>query len=324
MRFAAVLSATVAIIVAGCAIGILFGAARIEPERLLDALFTGGRDPVANVVLRELRLPRAVAALLAGASLGLAGALLQSATRNPLGDPYIFGLGNGAVVTQSLSLAGILTLSSWGLASISVAGSLLIGCLLYMFTLREDLSASRFALVGVSIGALMLAVATGILTYAQVFTQQSLALLTGSVANRGWSDLTAVLPYLGLGIVLVVLIGGRINVLALGDRLAAQLGANPKQTQLIAIVAASVLSGVGVSIAGVVGFVGLLAPHVARLLVGNDVRKVLALSLPIGAAVLLYADQVARLALMPSELPAGLVTTVLGAPLMIWVARKVL
>ena len=309
---------------AGCVVGVAFGAANLEPSAILRALFTDGGDPAAEVIVRSLRIPRVVAALVAGACLGAAGSLLQSATRNPLGDPQLFGLGGGAAIVQALALAGVVSVGPWGLTSLSVLAALMGALLIFLLASRENLTPASLALIGVSIGALTLAVAAAVLTHARVFSLQALALFSGSLANRSWDDVTPVLPFLALGIVLAVLAAGRLNVLALGDRLAAQLGAGPKSTRLVAMLSAGVLAGAGVSLAGVVGFVGLLTPHVVRSIMGSDARTVTAVSVPAGALVVLLSDQVSRLAFMPSEIPVGLVTTALGAPLMIWVARRIL
>ena len=262
--------------------------------------------------------------MLAGASLGAAGALLQSATRNPLGDPQLFGLGGGSAIVQALALAGVVIAGPWGLTSLSVLAAVVGAILIFLLASRENLTPARLALIGVSIGALTLAIAAAILTHSRVFSFQALTLFSGSLANRSWADVAPVLPFLGLGIVLAILAAGRLNVLVLGDRLARQLGASPKSTRFVAMLSAGVLAGAGVALAGVVGFVGLLTPHVVRLLVGSDARVVMAFSFPVGALVVLYADLVSRLAFMPSEIPVGLITTVLGAPLMIWVARRIL
>lgn len=323
-RLASAITASVILIIAGCAIGVMFGAAQIEPQQILRTLFTSNADTTADIIVRQLRLPRIAAALIAGAALATSGALLQSATRNPLGDPHIFGLGGGAVIIQALAVAGIIMIGTWGITLLSVIASTIIAALIYIFASTENLTPAKLALIGVALGALTLAIAAGILAYAQVFTQQSLALLSGSVANRGWSDVIPVIPCFIFGIILAIPAAGRLNILSLGDRLASQLGANPSNTRLLAIISAGVLAGSAVALTGVVGLTGLLAPHAARMVIGNDARKILILSIPIGAAILLYADQIARLAFMPSEIPAGLVTTVVGAPLIIWVARKVL
>ena len=219
-------------------------------------------------------------------------------------------------------MAGVLGAGAWGVASLSVAAAVLGGLMIFTLASRENLTPARLALIGVSIGALTMAIAAAILMHARVFSLQALSLFSGSLANRSWDDVTPVLPYLALGIVIAVVAAGRLNLLVLGDRLAGHLGASPRSTRLVALVSAGVLGGAGVSLAGVVGFVGLLTPHVVRLLVGNDARTVMAVSVPTGALVVLYSDQVSRLALMPAEIPVGLVTTVLGAPVMIWVARR--
>ena len=306
----------------GCFVGVAFGTANLEAPTLIRALFADSSDPTAEVIVRSIRMPRVAAALVAGACFGVAGSLIQSATRNPLGDPQIFGLGGGAAIVQALALAGVLGTGPWGLTSLSVVAGLMGAVLISLLSSRESLTPARLALIGVSIGALTLAIAAAILTHARVFSLQALALFSGSLANRGWADIIPVIPFLLLGISLAILAAGRLNLLVLGDRLAGHLGASPKLTRLMAMASAGVLAGAAVSLAGVVGFVGLLTPHVVRLMVGNDARMVMAVSIPTGAVVVLYSDQVSRLAFMPAELPVGLVTTALGAPLMIWVARK--
>ena len=307
---------------AGCIAGVALGAANLDASTLVRALFTDSGDPTAEVIVHSFRIPRVVAALVVGASLGAAGSLLQSATRNPLGDPQLFGLGGGAAIVQALAMAGVIGAGAWMVASLSVIAAVVGALLIFLLASRENLTPARLALIGVSVGALTVAIAAAILMHARVFSLQALALFSGSLANRSWDDVTPVIPFLALGIAMAVVAAGRLNLLVLGDRLAGHLGASPRTTRLVALVSAGVLAGAGVSLAGVVGFVGLLTPHVVRLLLGNDARIVMAVSVPAGALVVLYADQLARLALMPAEIPVGLVTTVLGAPLMIWVARR--
>ena len=220
-------------------------------------------------------------------------------------------------------MAGVIGVAAWQVASLSVVAAVVGALLIFLLASRESLTPARIALVGVSVGALTVAIAAAILTHARIFSLQALALFSGSLANRTWDDVMPVIPFLALGIALSVVAAGRLNLLLVGDRLADHLGASPRITRLVALVSAGVLAGAAVSVAGVVGFVGLLTPHVVRLLVGNDARTVMAVSVPTGALLVLYADQVSRLALMPAEIPVGLVTTALGAPLMIWVARKI-
>ena len=212
------------------------------------------------MIVRSLRIPRVVAALVVGACLGVAGSLLQSATRNPLGDPQLFGLGGGAAIVQALALAGVLKTGAWGLTSLSVMAALIGALLIFLLASRESLTPARLALIGISIGALTLAVAAAVLTHSQVFSLQALALFSGSLANRSWADVMPVIPYFVLGLVLAILAAGRLNILVLGDRLAGQLGTSPRNTRLLAMTSAGILAGAGVTLAGVVGFVGLLTP----------------------------------------------------------------
>jgi len=307
----------------GVLMGLAMGPVKLDVHQLLSAIVSSDYH-TAHAIVWDLRLPRVAAALLVGACLGVAGCLLQSSTRNPLGDPQLFGLGGGAAVVQALSIAGLIQIGTWGLFSLSVAASLVGAGVVLVFASRQGISPARLALIGVSISALAAAAATGILAEARIFSAQPLNFIGGSFANLGWQDVLPALPFLAVGLTLAATVVGNLNAMSLGDRVAANLGAEPGRTRAASIAAAGILGGVAVAVAGLVGFVGLLVPHLARLLVGHDFRKVLVVSIPLGAAVTLFADQAARLLFMPSEVPAGLVTALLGAPLMIYVARRVL
>jgi iron complex transport system permease protein len=320
---ALVLAGLLLLLVAGALVGLAFGPVKLDVGQVLSALFSN-EDPVAHAVVWDLRLPRVAAAVIVGACLGLSGCLLQSSTRNPLGDPQLFGLGGGAALVQALAIAGLLTMGIWALFTLSVAASLVGAGCIALFASRQGISPARLALIGVSISALAAALATGIMAEARIFSMQSLNFIGGSFTSLAWQDVLPALPFLGLGLVLALPIVGHLNVLALGDRVAANLGASPLRTRSLAIAASGILGGAAVAVAGLVGFVGLLIPHLARLLVGHDFRRVLVVSIPLGAAFTLYADQAARLLFMPSEIPVGLVTALIGAPLMIYVARRVL
>ncbi|MBM4445558.1 MAG: iron ABC transporter permease [Chloroflexi bacterium] len=320
---ALVLAGLLLVLIAGALVGLALGPVKLDVHQVLKAIFSG-EDPMAHAVVWDLRLPRVAAALVVGACLGLSGCLLQSATRNPLGDPQLFGLGGGAALVQALAIAGLLSLGTWALCTLSVAASLVGAAGIALFASRQGISPARLALIGVSISALAAALATGILAKARTFSMQALNFIGGSFANVTWQDLLPALPFLGAGLLLALPAAGNLNVLALGDRVAANLGAAPGRTRSLAIAASGILGGAAVAVAGLVGFVGLLIPHLARLLVGHDFRRVLIVSIPLGAAFTLWADQAARLLFMPSEIPVGLVTALVGAPLMIYVARRVL
>jgi iron complex transport system permease protein len=322
-RVVIVLAGLALILVLGALMGVAIGPVNLDIHQVLSAIVSGD-DHTAHAIVWDLRLPRVAAALVVGACLGLSGCLLQSSTRNPLGDPQLFGLGGGAAVVQALAIAGLIQIGTWALFSLSVAASLIGAGAIALFASRQGISPARLALIGVSISALAAAAATGILAEARVFSMQSLNFIGGSFANVGWRTVLPVLPFFGLGLLLTAPIVGNLNALSLGDRVAANLGAEPIRTRAVAIAASGILGGAAVAVTGLVGFLGLLVPHLARLLVGHDFRKVLLVSIPLGAAFMLYADQAARLIFMPSEIPAGLVTALVGAPLMIYVARRVL
>lgn len=298
------------------------GAVKLDFNQIVSVIFGQG-DAVAETIIWDIRLPRVAAALLVGTCLGIAGYLLQTSTRNPLGDPQLFGLGGGAAVVQALAISGIIGIGAWGLYTLSVIASLVGAAVIIFFASRQGVSPARLALIGVSLSALTAAIATGVLAAARVFSQQSLNFVGGSLANRGWQDVLPALPFLGLGLLIAIPVLGNLKVLALGDKVAANLGAEPGRTRAVAVASSGILGGTAVAVAGMVGFVGLLVPHIARLLVGHNVRPAFAISILLGANVVLFADQVARLAFMPSEVPVGMFTALLGAPLMIYVARRI-
>ncbi len=312
-----------AVLFLGVLMGVALGPVKLDLKTALSAIVSAD-DPTARVVVWDLRLPRVVGALLAGSCLGLAGCLLQSCARNPLGDPQLFGLGGGAAIVQALAMAGLVRTGTWGILGLSVAASLAGAAAIAVFASREGISPARLALIGVSISALGAAATTGILAQARVFSVQSLHFIGGSFVNLTWGDVTPALPFGAAGLLLALSVAGRLNAMSLGDRVAANLGAEPVRTRAVAMAASGILGGAAVAVAGLVGFVGLLVPHLARLLVGHDFRAVALVSVPLGAAFMLYADQAARLTFTPSEVPVGLVTALVGAPLMVYVARRLL
>ena len=309
------------LLICGAGIGLALGPTRMTFSQLMQALGRHGSQAMQTLVW-NLRAPRVAAALVVGACLGAAGHLLQSSTRNPLGDPQLFGVGGGAAIVSALSLTGAIRAARWELYAIAVAASLVGAALIMLLASRRGLSPARMALIGVSISALAAATATGMLSAARVFGAQPLNFIGGSFANLGWNDVVPALPFVGLGIMLALPVLGNLGMLSLGDQVAANMGAEPARTRALAIAASGILSGAGVAVGGLVGFIGLMSPHLARWMVGHDVRASFGISLLLGATLTLFADQAARLVLMPREVPVGLVSALVGAPIMIYVARR--
>ncbi len=279
---------------------------------------------MVTTVVWDIRMPRVILCVLVGVCLGLSGAMIQISTRNPLGDPQLFGLGGGAAVVQALSMAGVIVVSSWILVSLSILASLASALFITFFSFRDYISQSRLALIGVSFSAISVAISVSIFAQARIFSQQTIHFIGGSMSNRVLDNVIPTLPFLVIAILLAVPVSTRLNVLSLGDRISYSLGGKPALTKLMAMSSAGILAGIAVSMAGLIGFVGLVIPHLSRMLIGHDSRAIMFMSAPLGALLVLYADQMARLAFMPSEIPVGMVTTLLGAPLMIFIARRLI
>ena len=279
---------------------------------------------MVTTVVWDIRMPRVILCVLVGVCLGLSGAMIQISTRNPLGDPQLFGLGGGAAVVQALSMAGVIVVSSWILVSLSILASLASALFITFFSFRDYISHSRLALIGVSFSAISVAISVSIFAQARIFSQQTIHFIGGSMSNSVLDNMIPTLPFLVIAILLAVPVSTRLNVLSLGDRISYSLGGKPALTKLMAMSSAGILAGIAVSMAGLIGFVGLVIPHLSRMLIGHDSRAIMFMSAPLGALLVLYADQMARLAFMPSEIPVGMVTTLLGAPLMIFIARRLI
>ena len=305
----------------GFAIGLLFGSSNLSIQDFINTITTKN-NPGHIMIIWDIRMPRIVIALVVGAGFAISGALLQTTTRNPLGDPQLFGITGGALIVNAFAVSGILNVEIWQEMSIAVIASILGSGLIYYCSSREQLKPATLALIGFSIGAMSIAISTGIMAYSRVFTQQALGVIGGSTANLTWDDFIPIIPFTILGIFICLMISNRLHVLVLGDTIAKTLGVNPKQTRLFAIIAAAILSGASVNIVGSIGLLGLITPHITRIIVGNNVKTILLYSIPFGSLIMIYSDQISRLVFMPYEVPVGLVITIIGAPIMIYLAWR--
>jgi len=290
------------------------GAVAIAPGEVWQAL-RGQADPVVQTIIWDLRLPRIVVALVVGAALGLAGALLQGLLRNSLADPFILGISAGAglvaIAFITLNVLAIwVPLGAW-------LGALATATVVYgLGYVGGGLSVERLILAGVAVSSLFGAVQTTLILMADDSRiQAALNWLIGSLNGRGWQDLSLVTPYLSIALIIGCLLGRTLNLLNLGDDAAVGLGVSLGRSRLLIGGVASLLAASAVSVSGLIGFVGLVVPHGVRLLVGADYRWILPLSTLAGAWVLTLADLLSRLGTV--ELPVGAVTALLGSPLFI-------
>lgn len=299
------------------------GARSIPPLEVLQILLGHDTGQNATVVL-QLRVPRTLIGLVVGAALGVAGALIQAVTRNPLADPGILGVNSGAAF--ALAVGTGLGLAAGPLATLSLAFAGAFAASLVVYAIgslgRGGASPVRLILAGVALGAVLAGVTRAIvLTDRQRFAAMT-AWESGSLLDRDLGLLWWALPFVAVGLVIALALGSSLNAVALGDDLAAALGANVMRTRVLAVTAVMLLAGSATALAGPIAFVGLMVPHMVRWIVGPDQRWIIAHSALAAPVLLLFADVVGRVLVPPGELPAGIVTALIGAPVLIVLVRR--
>lgn len=309
-------------IVLCAAVSLNLGFVRIAP---LDAFKTliGQGSPQHELILFQFRMPRLLLALMAGAGLGLSGAILQATTRNGLADPGVIGINTGAglgVMALYASYQSANAVPMYLLPVTALLGGIGAAVLIYLLAYKgSEVTPSRLLLVGIAINAglaaLMLVVSMRMdhQLYAQAVTW-----LSGTIAGKDWSSVRALLPWTLLLVPLAWSQANLLNVLNLGDQLATGLGAAVQRQRLLALALAVALAASAVSVVGAVGFVGLVAPHAARRLLGPDHRVVLLATPMAGALLVLAADTIARNLFAPIEIPVGVVVATIGAPFFLY------
>ena len=278
-----------------------------------------------NQIVWDFRTPRVLLAGVCGAGLSIAGVCLQALVRNPLADPYLLGISSGASVgaVLALSFASAVT-AGLGVAGAAFAGAMVSVALVVGLAQRAGrVAPGRLILAGVAVGYLGAAVTSYIQLQANPTELRGIMFwLLGSVAGASWTDLPAPAVALLLCLLWLVIDGRRLNALTMGETSAAGLGIDVNRLRLSLLAAASLLTATIVSVAGGIGFVGLLVPHAVRLLVGPDHRRVVPVSLLVGAIFLILVDLLSRTLDRPNEMPIGIFTAVLGAPFFLWLLRS--
>ncbi|MBD0424904.1 iron ABC transporter permease [Streptomyces sp. TRM S81-3] len=299
------------------------GARPIAPSAVFDALLHGGHGEAAEVV-REMRLPRTLVGVLVGAGLALAGTVLQGITRNPVADPGILGVSQGASVgvVLAIAFAGVHTLT--GYVWFAFAGAALASVAVYAVAAggRGGATPVKLALGGAAINALLVAVVTAVLTTKAAALDKFRFWQIGSLSGRDAQVVGQVWPFLLVGLVLVLSVARGLDALALGDDVARGLGQRVAVVRIVGGLGATVLTGVGVAAAGPIAFVGLAVPHIARAIVGGDHRWVLPLAALIGPVMLLVSDVAGRIVFPPGEVPAGVTTALIGVPFLVLLVRR--
>jgi iron complex transport system permease protein len=315
-----VLACGLALLAVLAALSFSLGAINLTPNQVWAGL-TSDADVFERSVVWKIRYPRFLDGALVGASLALAGGLLQGVTRNPLADSTILGVTAAAGLASAVMLVVSPTAPHWGVALVCVGGGVGGALLLFVIAWRGSVSPVRLALSGVALSAFFGAVIVGLISTSRTFIQTSVGFLAGGLYGKEWEHLWVALPYIAPAAFAALLLAGRLNVLALGDDIAAGLGVLTDRTRLVILAVAGVLTGAAVSIAGLVSFVGLVCPHLARMTVGSDQRYVIPVAAVFGAILVTAADLFARLVISPAEIPFGIVTAGLGASFLLWLVR---
>ncbi|HEX3160105.1 MAG TPA: iron ABC transporter permease [Gemmatimonadaceae bacterium] len=324
LRPAARLLLLVVLLLVTFLLAVRLGAVRLEVGQVLDAVLGRG-DPTTVAIVRGLRLPRAVQTALVGAALAISGATFQALLRNALADPYVLGVSSGAAVGAVAAVGFGLAVSPW-----TVPAAAFVGAVVAMFVVFRiaagagpALDTRTLLLAGVVASAFFNAVILLALTFADAEAFRSAIFwMMGSTAGASWPRVLALLVYLVPGLLVLLALARPLNLMAVGERTAAYLGTRVARTRLLAYATASLVTAAAVAVSGAIGFVGLVIPHVVRLLWGSDNRFLLPASALLGASFLMLADAIARTVAAPAELPLGVVTAFVGVPFFAWLLRR--
>ncbi|MET3575749.1 iron complex transport system permease protein [Bhargavaea ullalensis] len=304
---------TTAVLLAAIWLGVSIGTVRVP----LRVLWDPAADETASNILWKIRMPRVVLAGLVGGSLAMAGAAFQGLLKNPLADPYTLGVSSGASVGAVATLFfGLGLFGSYTLPVFSMAGAMAVLLLVIGFSRAVDrsLKMETIILTGVIFGSFLGSLLSLMIALTGEELRQIIGWLLGSVSMRGWKYIWMVWPFMFIGALMLWLCRRELNAMLFGEERAHHLGVDVKKRKWMILGGGSILTGSAVAVSGTIGFVGLVVPHMTRILWGTDHRHLLPLSLMNGASLLILCDLIARTIISPTELPVGVITSFIGAP----------
>ncbi len=301
------------------------GSVFLSPAQLWDALLGRGTQ-ITRAILWDIRLPRTVLVALTGMALSGSGAAYQGLFRNPLADPFLIGVASGAGLGAVIAMSIHWPYSFWGLMAIPVAaflsGLLTILIVYSLARVGRTVPTTNLILAGVAFSSFATSLTSFLMLRSTGEVRRALGWLLGGATQADWTAVLAILPYLLVGLGILILGGHALNLLQFGDEQAQQLGLNVTRSKTILLVAASLATAAAVAFSGIIGFIGLIVPHVMRLWFGPDYRRLVPLSVLGGATALILSDVLARLVIAPQEIPVGIVTALAGGPFFLWVLRR--
>jgi iron complex transport system permease protein len=321
----------VLLLLASLILSVGVGSVTIPLKDLFSLIFGGqsssmGQGEPFATILFQLRIPHAVLMMLVGASLAGSGAAYQGLFRNPLADPYLIGVASGAGLGAIAAMAVRWPYNATGMFAIPLAafaGALLAVFIVYQLArVSRTVPTTNLLLAGVAVSSFATALTSYLLLQATGDLRRALVWQLGGSTMTGWEPVLGMLPYALLGLGIILINAYPLNVLQFGDEQAQQMGVHVENVRRWVVIAASMATAAAVAFAGVIGFVGLVVPHVIRLIWGGDYRRLLPFSILGGAVMLLLTDLAARTVIAPQELPVGVLTSLLGAPFFLWVLRR--
>ncbi|WP_068318746.1 FecCD family ABC transporter permease [Polycladidibacter hongkongensis] len=297
------------------------GRADVGISQFFSLLSNSGERTLQELVMLDIRMPRTVVAILTGINLAIAGVILQAITRNALASPSILGINQGAALGMTLAVL-LPSVFVVGVEAMAIIGALLAGTLTFGFSggFRGSIRPLPLVLSGVAVGAFSFAMVRFTFTLDDEVARDVILWTTGDISGVRWHDTTALSLWAFGGILAAMLIAHKLNLLAMGEAAAQGVGADPRKTLLIGAVIAAGLTGVSVATAGPMAFVGLVVPHLCRIVVGADHRRLLPAAAVGGAVLLLFADGLSKLVVAPEEVPVGVIAALIGAPYFVYQA----
>ena len=297
-----------------------FGSLKLTFAEIVGTLWNRP-DGINGQIIFNIRLPRILLGALVGGSLAAAGTILQGVMRNPLASPGIIGVSAGG------GLGGILVmlvLPQFGYLLVPAAfgGALVTAVLVYLLAWKRGVNPVRLILAGVAVSAMLGAFSSTILILNAEKAGGVLDFTIGSLSARSWPQIEQVAPYMAAGFAVALMLGQKLNILTLGDEVATGLGMRVERTRFLLLAVAALLAASAVSVAGLLGFVGLIAPHIVRIVIGSDNRFLIPASALFGGIMVVGCDTVGRMAMDPSELPVGVIMSLLGPPFFLWLLRR--
>jgi iron complex transport system permease protein len=306
-------------------LSLAIGSVFISPKELWDILRGMGNETFSFIVW-QIRLPRTILIALTGAALSGSGAAYQGLFRNPLADPFLIGVASGAGLGAVIAMSVKWPYTFWGLMAIPlaafIAALLTVFIVYFLARVGQTIPTTNLILAGVAFSSFATSLTSFLMLRSTSEVRRALGWLLGGASQAGWTAILAILPYLIIGLGILLISGHALNLLQFGDDQAQQLGLNVTRIKTILLIAASLATAAAVAFSGIIGFIGLIVPHLIRIWFGADYRRLIPLSILGGASALLVSDVIARIVLAPQEIPVGIITALVGAPFFLWVLRR--